>query len=138
MSLLLFITFTILGCFHFYWFFGGTWGLKKAIPTKSNDVKLKTPPKFATLFVALVLASFALVYLIKSELIIISTNSKAIRIAYWVIPILFIIRAVGEFNYIGFLKKVKDTEFAKADSNLFSPLCLGIGMIGIIIQLLTK
>ncbi|MEM6843120.1 MAG: DUF3995 domain-containing protein [Bacteroidota bacterium] len=50
--------------------------------------------------------------------------------------VIFILRALGEFNYVGFFKRVKNTEFARADSRIFSPLCLGIGVIGILIQLM--
>jgi hypothetical protein len=43
---------------------------------------------------------------------------------------------MGEFNYVGFFKKVKDTEFAKWDTKLFSPLCLLISSFGFAIELM--
>jgi len=33
-------------------------------------------------------------------------------------------RAVGEFKYLGFFKRVRDSPFAKLDTLLYSPLCL--------------
>jgi len=39
------------------------------------------------------------------------------------------LRAIGEFKYLGFFKKIKNTEFAIADSKLFSPLSLAIGFL---------
>ena len=41
----------------------------------------------------------------------------------------------GDFKYIGFFQKLKTSKFGKMDSKLFSPLCLTIGLIGIIIEL---
>ncbi|MFT6442917.1 MAG: hypothetical protein ACJASM_002470, partial [Salibacteraceae bacterium] len=38
----------------------------------------------------------------------------------------------------GLFKKIKHTDFAKADTKLFVPLCLSIGIIGIVIQLMNK
>jgi hypothetical protein len=33
-------------------------------------------------------------------------------------------RAVGEFKYVGFFKRVHGTKFARLDTLLYSPLCL--------------
>ncbi|PCJ64894.1 MAG: hypothetical protein COA58_11515 [Bacteroidetes bacterium] len=136
LSLVLFVTFTILGGFHFYWLSGNTWGLKKVIPTKTNELNTLEIPKFATLLVALALTTFGLLYLLKSGLIHIQIPNWVTDYAYWIIPSIFILRAIGDFKYLGFFKKIKNTEFGKTDSKLFSPLCLGIGVIGILIQLL--
>jgi fatty acid desaturase len=137
-SFLLFTVFAILGGFHFYWLFGGTFGVKQVIPTKSPTAKNEQAiPPFATLIVALGLVSCGLLYLVKAEILILPIASWIIEYGLWFIPSIFILRSIGEFNYVGFFKKIKDTEFAKADSALFSPLCLGIGVTGILIQLLT-
>ena len=137
LSIILFLIFSILGGFHFYWFWGGEWGLKSVIPTKKNTSNILSIPKYATLFVALVLSTFGLFYLVKSEFIIVYFPSW-INYAYWFIPIIFILRAIGEFNYVGFFKKVKHTTFAEADTKIFSPLCLFIGIVGILIQLMNN
>ncbi len=138
LSIVLFLIFTFLGAIHFYWIFGGRWGLSKAIPTKSNQANTRPIPKFATLIVALVLLTFGLVYLLKSGWIHIQVPTAVLKFAYWFIPIIFIIRAFGEFKYVGLFKKIKDTEFAKADTNIFVPLCLCIGLAGLLIQLMNK
>ncbi len=135
LSIILFLVFMALSGFHFYWILGGKWGTDKVIPTKSNEASALAIPKFATLIVALVLMSFGLLYLAKSGLIALQVPNW-VNYGYWFIPSIFILRAIGEFNYVGFFKKIKHTKFAKADSKLFSPLCLGIGVIGILIQLL--
>jgi len=136
LSIILFLTFTVLGGFHFYWLFGGIWGLEKVIPTKGNEVSTMSIPKLATLIVGLVLVLFGLIYLMKSGLINVQTPNWIINYGYWIIPSIFIIRAIGDFKYVGFFKKIQNTEFGKSDSRLFSPLCLTIGLIGILIQLI--
>jgi len=136
LSSLLFLIFTVLGGFHFYWFFGGILGLEKVFPTKPNEVKTLSIPKIATLIVAIVLVLFGLIYLVKSGFINYSLPNWVTSYGYWVIPSLFILRAIGEFKYVGFFKKIKNTEFAKANSKIFSPLCLVIGIAGILIQLI--
>jgi hypothetical protein len=137
LAIILFSIFTVLGTFHFYWLLGGVWGLKKAIPTKGANANTLAIPKIATLFVGLVLVSFGLMYLLKTGLISIDIPDWLTTYGYWFIPAIFILRAIGEFNYVGIFKKIKNTEFAKADSKVFSPLCLGIGIVGIVIQLMS-
>ncbi len=133
LSLILFLILVVLGGFHFYWFFGGLWGLEKVIPTKDGLSSLAIP-KIATLFVAVVLVLFGLVYLMKSELLSIDGPNWIINYGYWFIPSIFILRAIGDFKYVGFFKKIKHTTFAKADSKVFIPLCLAIGIMGLLVQ----
>lgn len=134
-SILLSVTFLFLGFIHFYWLFGGKKGLKVATPTKNDQTEVIPPPKLATLFVALILIFFGGLYLIKAGFIAIHFPSWLTQYGYWVIPSLFILRSIGEFHYVGFFKKIKHTHFAQADTQLFSPLCLIIGLMGICIQL---
>jgi hypothetical protein len=75
---------------------------------------------------------------VKSGLINVQVPNFVTKYGYWIIPSIFILRAIGDFKYVGFFKKIKDTEFAKADSKWFIPLCLTIGIFGILIQLMNK
>ncbi len=38
--------------------------------------------------------------------------------------LLFLMRAVGDFNAVGFFKKIRSTAFAAYDTKYFSPLCV--------------
>ena len=38
----------------------------------------------------------------------------------------FTLRAVGEFKYVGFFKRIRGTQFARMDTRFYSPLCLGV------------
>jgi len=136
LSLVLFVTFTILSGFHFYWLFGGRWGTDSVFPTKPGQINNRPPPKFATLIVALVLLFFGILYLIKSGAFVLELPSWITNYGYWFIPAIFMIRAIGEFKYVGVFKKIKETKFAVADSKIFSPLCFGVGLIGFLLQIL--
>lgn len=138
LSIILFTIFTSLGFIHFFWFLGGKWGLEKAVPTKEIGEKAIEPPKIATVIVGLGLISFGLIYLIKTGLFNFQVPNWIITYGSWIIPGIFILRAIGDFNYVGIFKKIKNTEFANADSKWFIPLCLSIGILGILIQFITK
>ncbi len=138
LSIILFMIFISLGFIHFYWLFGGKWGVEQVLPTIKDGKKTIKPPKIATAFVGIILISFGLLYLIKTELNIFQVPNWIITYGSWIIPSIFILRAIGDFNYVGAFKKIKNTEFAKADSKWFTPLCLIIGILGILIQIINK
>ena len=136
LSLILFAIFFILGGFHIYWLFGGKWGVDQVIPRRADQEEFIPIPKFATLIVALGLFVLGMIYLAKSELDIISLPEWATTYGGWIIPSIFLLRAIGDFNYVGVFKKIKNTKFARADSKIFVPLCFCIGLIGFLIQLM--
>lgn len=132
-SVALFLIFLFLGGIHFYWLFGGKWAVESVIPTKSSEPNSQPVPKIATLIVAFGLTSFGLLYLNSAFLHFFPSFNYFSYYLLWIIPSIFIIRAIGEFKYVGFFKKVKNTKFAKADTTLFSPKCLAIGLMGLYI-----
>ncbi|WP_027076336.1 DUF3995 domain-containing protein [Maribacter antarcticus] len=138
LSTILLVIFTSLGFIHFYWLFGGKWGLEKVIPTKDNQLNTLSIPKFATLIVGLIFVFFGLIYLVKSGLTNLEVPNWVTNYGYWILPSIFILRAIGDFKYVGIFKKIKNTNFAKADSMFFSPLCLTVAILGMLIQLIDK
>ncbi len=136
LSIVLLIVFIALGGIHFYWVFGGKWGLANALPTNENGESVLKPNKFSTFIVGTGLIIFGIFYLFKSGFVSVQMPSWLLTFGGWIVPNIFILRAVGEFKYVGFFKKIKQTNFGKMDSKLFSPLCLTIGIIGILIQLI--
>jgi Zn-dependent alcohol dehydrogenase len=45
------------------------------------------------------------------------------------IAVVLFARAVGDRRYIGFFKRIGDTEFARRDTWLYSPLCLVLAAV---------
>lgn len=121
----------ILSGIHFNWAFGGKWGFEKTLPTNVNGKKVLNPKRIDSAIVGLGLLIFAIYYLLKVGLISLEIPNWILYYGGWFIAAIFIARAIGEFKYIGFFKKIKNTDFAKLDSKYFSPLCLIIGLIGI-------
>ena len=57
-------------------------------------------------------------------------------ISNWMIPAIFLLRAIGDFNDVGFFKKRRQTYFGKLDSRVYSPLCLGMGLMGLMVNII--
>lgn len=136
LSILLSITFLALAMIHFNWAIGGKFGLAQSIPTKENGEKLFNPGKFESAVIGIGLSAFAIFYWLNAGLLEYNLPLWATKYLSWVIPAIFLLRAIGEFKYIGFFKSVKKTNFARWDTKLFSPLCLIIALFGVIINLI--
>jgi len=123
------VTLNIMGLFHFYWAFGGKVGLDKALPTKNGKLLLN-PSQELTLFVGIVLISFAYIaYALQFYDFTVNENRNFYLYSGISLSTIFTIRAIGEFNAVGFFKKIRDTEFAIYDTKYFSPLCLILGVV---------
>ena len=129
--------FLALSFIHFNWVFGGTWGFENTIPTNLEGEKVLNPKKFDSAIVGLFLFLFACLYLLKSALITVPIPEWPVLYGGWIISGIFILRSIGEFQYIGFFKRIKTTQFALLDTKYYSPLCLLIGIIGIVIELIS-
>jgi hypothetical protein len=128
--------FLLLSRLHFYWLFGGKWGMNSVVPTKEKSAnKLFTPSAFSTVVVAVGLLVFGLIELGNIGIFSDGMDLKYFRWGNLLIAFIFLARAVGDFNYVGFFKKVKGTVFAKNDSRYYVPLCLFIAISSLIIAL---
>ncbi|CAL2084023.1 conserved membrane hypothetical protein [Tenacibaculum sp. 190524A05c] len=131
------LIFLVLSLLHVYWAFGGVYALGGVIPTKSNESKVFKAPPFLTFLVAVFLLLVAMVYINAAEVYDISFLPKFLKeFGVIIFSSIFIIRAIGDFKYVGFFKKIKGTQFAKNDSKYFSPLCVFLGIAGILIVIL--
>jgi hypothetical protein len=135
MPLILCVIFFILSIIHFNWVLGGTFGFAASLPTNEKGERVINPKKMESGVVGTGLMAFAFFYLVKSGMIDIDLPEWVMNYVSWIIPAIFILRAIGEFKYIGFFKRIKNTEFGKLDTKFYSPLCLSVGVIGILIEL---
>jgi len=136
LSILLSLILIGLGIIHFNWVIGGKYGFSESLPTKESGERVLNPKKIDSAIVGIGLTAFGIFYLFKSGLIEYNLPESIMKYGTWIVPIIFLLRAIGEFKYIGFFKSVKNTNFGKLDSKFFSPLCLVIGIFGILIQLI--
>lgn len=133
----LFSIFIFLSALHFYWGLGGKWEADAAIPTKETGEKVLNPKPFDCFVVAFGMLACGLFILIRSKLLSVELPFWLLDYGVWVLSILFILRAIGEFKYIGFLKKNRSTEFGRLDTTYYSPLCLTIGLLTMILALIS-
>ena len=134
-ALLLFLIFLFISLIHLYWAFGGKWGAEGVFPSKSDGSQIASPGIAATLIVAIGLLAFALFYMVKGGFLSLNIPLWINKNGLWILTGIFILRAIGDFNYLGFFKKVKNTKFAVNDSKYYSPLCFLIGILTLILQL---
>jgi len=119
---------------HIYWAFGGRWGSAAAIPVREGEHKPAfTPRKWGTLLVAILIFMASVVLVVQGGYLQGYQANGLSKIGSVVCAFVFIIRAVGDFKYVGFLKKIKHSQFARYDTWFYSPLCLFFGIVYIIL-----
>ena len=136
LALILSVTFFVLALIHFNWVIGGSFGFTATLPTKETGQRVLNPKKTDSAIVGLGLTAFGLFYLTLTNLISLVLPSWVLTYLVWIIPAIFLLRAIGDFKYVGFFKRITTTEFAKFDNKLFSPLCLLIAVLGVLIAIL--
>lgn len=131
LSFLLILIFFLIALLHFYWAAGGRWGANAAAPTNKKGEKLLNTGPIPSLVVGIGLLLFAFYYLPIQLLPV-----EAYQVIGWIIPSIFLVRAIGEFKYVGLFKKLKTSVFAIHDTKYFTPLCLVISSLGFAVRLL--
>jgi hypothetical protein len=135
----------IAALWHFYWAFGGTKGLAVAVPEKpaapgnegtggegTGGGPLFVPSTLSTVIAATAIASIAALYAAMATGVFNGTAySRLAALATGVLGLVFIVRAIGDFNHVGFFKRNTGSPFAVADSRYYSPLCLFLGASGL-------
>ncbi|WP_347374594.1 DUF3995 domain-containing protein [Aequorivita sp. Q41] len=135
LAIILSILLFVLGLIHFNWVIGGTFGYSEALPTNENGDRVLSPKKIDSASVAIGLIAFGTFYIFKAGIIDYNLPLWILNYGSCIIPAIFLLRAMGDFKYVGFFKKIKNTPFGKLDTILFSPLCLLIGILGLLILL---
>lgn len=127
-AVLVAVVFAVLSLLHVAWAVGLRVGSARAIPER-DGVPLFEPGPFATLAVAALLLLAALVVTQRAGLGRTLLPAPLVGPGCWAVSVALVARAVGEFRFVGFFKRVRDTEFARMDSRYYSPLAflLGVG-----------
>ena len=138
LSIFLIGIFSVLALVHFYWATGGQWAFDSALPVDEQGIRILNPGVMDSVVVGFALFLFGLFYLLSGDWFSVHIPNKIQRIGLWSIPIIFTLRAIGDFKYVGFFKQIKTTEFARLDTFIYSPLCLSISVAGFIILKLKR
>ena len=134
LALVLAAIFAALSAIHVYWAFRDGGDLGGAVPEKDGQPLFRPGPG-SCLAVALALALAAGFCLAQGGLVPWVPAALA-RLGVWVLVAVFTLRAIGDFRYVGFFKRVRGTRFAKLDTRYFSPLCLLLAglALGLVLQ----
>jgi len=108
-----------IGLIHVYWAAGGKLGKGAGIPTENGKPVLRPSP-LATAVVAVGLFGMAALLGVRIG----GIEVKFVRVGLWLMAAIFLVRAVGDFRYVGFMKRVRAGPFARLDTLVYSPLCL--------------
>jgi|SRR5690606_36707513 len=109
---------------HLYWIIGGSEGMDATIPTDSNGRRKFRPGRGITFVVVLGLLLFGLWNLSFAGWLQIQLSPLLTRYGILFIGLIFLMRAIGDFRYIGFTKRQRQTRFARLDTSYYTPLCL--------------
>lgn len=125
-AVLISITLVFLSGLHFYWALFGVNDIAAVVPTDPNKGHVISPGKGGSALVGVLLLLFALVFINK---IIIVIDVPWLNYIAMTVGILFLIRAIGDFKYVGFTKKIRNSKFSRLDSQYYSPFCLVLGIL---------
>jgi len=112
-----------LGAIHLYWAAGGSVGKDGAIPSIDGKPVI-SPGPVGTALVSVALFVAAALVAAAAGLIATSVPPILLKGAAGLLAFVFAARAIGDFNYVGFFKRVKGSRFAQRDTFLYSPLCV--------------
>lgn len=116
--------------FHVYWALGGRFLADAVIPARHTPEGLErifNPSPLAALIVAAYLAAIMGLAYAVSRGGAVSFSPDVLRGLLGIAGAVFLLRAVGDFRYMGFFKRVHGTPFAWWDTRLFSPFILLTG-----------
>lgn len=119
-----------LSLLHAYWALGGRWGSAFTVPTISGR-RMFDPGPLATWLVAGLLAFAAILVMGDAGWIKTGQLSGVFQAGVWVLGLVFLLRAIGNFRSFGFFKTIQGTPFAHWDTWLYSPLCLLLALLAV-------
>ena len=129
--------FFLLSILHFYWAVGGRVWYDDVLPTNSSGLN-KMNPGTAGFVIAFGLLFFALLTLGNLGLFDKHFKRKYFRFSALIITIIFFLRAMGDFKLFGFFKTISRTKFGVNDTQFFTPSCVFIAFLSLIIFVLQR
>jgi hypothetical protein len=98
-------------------------GESGAVPSVAGK-PLFVPSARATVAVAFVLLLFACLVAAMARIVDVGIPPPVLSWLCYALALGLLVRAVGEFKYVGFFKRVRGSRFARLDTLVYSPLCL--------------
>lgn len=116
--------FVTLALWHFFMaVFPTATATSGAVPSIDGRA-LFAPSAKATVAVGIVLLIFACLVAATGKLVDIGVSSRVLTWASFALALGLLARAIGDFRYVGFFKRIRGSRFATLDFYVFSPICL--------------
>ncbi|MDB5856999.1 MAG: hypothetical protein JWQ76_688 [Ramlibacter sp.] len=115
--------FVLLALWHVRMAFGSMSGESGTVPTVGGK-PLFMPSRKSTLGVAVVLLLFAVLVAATAGALQLGVPRRVLSWLSYALALGLLARAIGEFKYVGFFKRVRGSRFARYDTLVYSPLCL--------------
>ena len=119
--------FLVLALWHFYMAVAGQSGESAAVPSRDGK-PVFVPSTGSTIAVGIALMAFAVLVASTSGVLALGLPPRWLSVMSYALALGLFARAVGDFNYVGFFKRVRGTRFARMDTLLYSPLCLALAV----------
>jgi hypothetical protein len=115
--------FFLLGLWHFYMALAPASGEATAVPTMEGK-PLFVPSTKATAAVGAVLLLFAALVAATAGIVSVGLPRRMLSWLSYALALGLLARAIGEFKYVGFFKRIRESRFARLDTYVYSPACL--------------
>jgi hypothetical protein len=112
---------------HFYWALCCMEGRPLLVP-EIDGKPVYTPRNTDCLDVGSALMLACVIVAVRGELLHSPMPAAWTDTSTFAIGAVLVARAIGDFRYVGFFKRVRDTPFAEWDTRLFSPVSLLLGV----------
>jgi len=126
------MVFFVLGLWHFQMAFSAGSGESAAVPTVDGK-PLFVPSAGATVAVGVALLLCAALVSGAAGILPLGVSPRFLAWPCYALALGLLARAIGEFRYLGFFKRVRGSRFARMDTLVYSPLCLllsiGVGLV---------
>lgn len=116
------VAFTALSLWHLHMALKGR-GSSFAVPSLDGK-PLFVPSRAATLGVAVILTLFAALVAATARLVPVGVSPAVLSWMSYILALGLLLRAVGDFRYVGFFKRVRGSKFATLDTFMYAPLCV--------------
>ena len=123
LSLMVSSIFVLLAVWHVRMAFGSAAAMSGAVPVVDGR-PLFVPSRAATLMVATALLLCAVLVAATAGIVHPGVPRRILSGLSYALAVGLLARAIGEFRYVGFFKRVTGSRFARLDTLVYSPLCL--------------
>jgi hypothetical protein len=121
------VVFVLLALWHFYMALVPRAGRSGAVPSVDGK-PLFVPGRTATVAVGMVLLLFSVLVVATAGMIDVGLPRLVLSLLSYGLAAGLLARAIGEFKYVGFFKRIHGTAFARLDTWLYSPVCLALAV----------